>query len=150
VTPSPPCPRTAPPSPAPTPLLEQAGLRTLPWGQWDWPLTVSTPERAVLELLDELPRDESFHQVDMLLEGLSDLSPRRLQALLGRCRSVKVKRLFFFFADRHRHAWRSHLDRDAIDLGAGKRVLVKDGRLDPTYQITVPRDLAEGARPGQP
>jgi transcriptional regulator with AbiEi antitoxin domain of type IV toxin-antitoxin system len=26
-----------------------------PSGQWDWPLTLSTPERAVLELLDELP-----------------------------------------------------------------------------------------------
>ena len=25
------------------------------WGQWDWPLTLSSPERAVLELLDESP-----------------------------------------------------------------------------------------------
>ena len=42
---------------------------TLPWGQWDWPLTVSAPERAVLELLDELPDRESLHQVDVLFEG---------------------------------------------------------------------------------
>ena len=55
----------------------------------------------MLELLDELPERETFHQVDMLMEGLTNLSPRRLQKLLADCRSVKVKRLFFFFADRH-------------------------------------------------
>jgi len=123
--------------------FQDAGLRALPWGQWDWPLTVSTPERAVLELLDELPQHESFDQVDVLMESLSDLAPRRLQKLLVRCRSVKVKRLFFFFADRHRHAWLKHIDRTPIDLGSGKRMLVKDGRYDPTYAITVPKELAE-------
>lgn len=75
------------------PSFQDAGLRSLAWGQWDWPLTVSLPERAILELLDELPDHESFHQVDMQMEGLSHLAPRRLQKLLVRCRSVKVKRL---------------------------------------------------------
>jgi hypothetical protein len=112
-----------------------------PWGQWDWPLTLSAPERALLELLDELPKRESFDQVDKLMEGLSNLSPRRLQKLLEDCRSVKVKRLFFFFADRHRHAWLKQIKKGEIDLGTGKRMLVKGGRLDPTYEITVPEDL---------
>lgn len=123
--------------------LQEAGLRSLAWGQWNWPLTVSAPERAILELLDELPDHESFHQVDVLMEGLSDLAPRRLQKLLVRCRSVKVKRLFFFFADRHRHAWLKHIERAAIDLGSGKRMLVKEGRYDSAYQITVPKELDE-------
>lgn len=123
--------------------FQDAGLRSLAWGQWDWPLTVSASERAILELLDELPDHESFHQVDVLMEGLSDLAPRRLQRLLVRCRSVKVKRLFFFFADRHRHAWLKHIERAAIDLGSGKRMLVKEGRYDPAYQITVPKELDE-------
>jgi hypothetical protein len=57
------------------------------------------------------------------------------------CRSIKVKRLFFFFADRHQHAWLKYLDKNAVDLGKGKRMLVPGGRLDPTYQITVPGDL---------
>jgi hypothetical protein len=121
--------------------LAQAGLTVQPWGQWDWPLVLSAPERAVLELLDELPGRESFHQADMLMEGLTNLSPRRLQKLLADCRSVKVKRLFFFFADRHKHAWLKHLDAAAIDLGTGKRMLVKGGKLDPIRQITVPEDL---------
>jgi hypothetical protein len=117
------------------------GLTFQPWGPWDWHLTLSTPERAILELLDALPARESFAQVDALMEGLSTLSPRRLQTLLVDCRSVKVKRLFFFFADRHRHAWLKALDKTAIDLGTGNRMLVKGGRLDRTYQITVPEDL---------
>ena len=29
----------------------------------------------------------------------------------------------------------------AFDLGRGKRMLVKGGRYNPTYMITVPRDL---------
>jgi hypothetical protein len=117
------------------------GLIVQSWGQWDWPLTLSTPERAMLELLDELPERESFHQVDKLMEGLSNLSPRRLQQLLSDCRSVKVKRLFLFFADRHQHAWAKRIKKDDIDLGKGKRMLVKGGKLNSTYQITVPEDL---------
>lgn len=119
-------------------------LATLTWGQWDWPLTLSTPERAYLELLDQLPRHESFHQADMLMQGAANLSPRRLEKLLNDCTSIKVKRLFFFFADRHQHAWRKRLDKSIIDLGSGKRMLVKGGRLDPVYLITVPEDLDAG------
>jgi hypothetical protein len=111
------------------------------WGQWDWPLVLSTPERAILELIDELPKRESFHQAHMLMQNLSNLSPRRLQKLLTDCRSIKVKRLFFFFADQHQHAWLKRLDKKAVDLGEGKRMLVKGGKLDKTYQITVPENL---------
>jgi Transcriptional regulator, AbiEi antitoxin, Type IV TA system/Transcriptional regulator, AbiEi antitoxin N-terminal domain len=122
-----------------------ASVTVMPWGQWDWPLTLSTPERAALELLDELPAHESFHQVDKLMEGLTNISPRRMQKLLADCKSVKVKRLFFFFASRHNHAWLKHLSKAAIDLGKGKRMLVKGGKLDRTYQITVPENL-DGVR----
>lgn len=106
-----------------------------------WPLRLSSAERAILEWLDELPDHESFHHLDMAMEGLANLSPRRLQPLLERCRSVKVKRLFFYFADRHRHAWLGQLDKAAVDLGTGKRRLAKGGKLDPTYLITVPEDM---------
>jgi hypothetical protein len=102
---------------------------------------MSGPERALLELLHELPYNESFHQADMLMEGLSTLSPTRLQKLLQDCKNVKTKRLFFFFADRHQHAWLKHLNRKTIDLGAGKRMLVKGGRFDAKHMITVPESL---------
>ena len=116
-------------------------LTELPLGQWDWTLILSTPERALLELLDELPKRETFHQVDMLMQGMTNLSPCRLQKLLADCKSVKVKRLFFFFADRHSHAWLKPLKNEKFDLGKGKRMLVKGGKLDQAYQITVPEDL---------
>lgn len=116
-------------------------FRVEPWGQWNWPLAVSSPERALLELLDQLPERETFHQVDMLMEGMASLSPRRLQRLLDRCVSVKVKRLFGFFAERHQHAWFKRLDMQAVDMGSGNRVLVRGGRLDKRYRITVPGDL---------
>jgi hypothetical protein len=116
-------------------------LTMLPLGQWDWTLILSTPERALLELMDELPKRETFHQVDMLMLGMTNLSPRRLQKLLADCKSVKVKRLFFFFADRHAHAWLKPLKKEKFDLGTGKRMLVKGGKLDKAYQITVPEDL---------
>ena len=38
-------------------------------------MILSSPERAILELLDELPKRESFHQADMLMEGLTNLRP---------------------------------------------------------------------------
>ena len=114
------------------------------FGDGDWPIMLSTPERAVLELLDELPGGETFHQVDMLMEGLVGLSPKRTSRLLGECRSVKVKRLFLWFGERHGHPWLERLDRDGIDLGKGKRMLVRGGKLDPKYRITVPEDLDAG------
>jgi hypothetical protein len=116
-------------------------LSVMPWGQWEWPLTLSTPERAVFEMLDGLPHEASFEQADKFFESLTTLRPRRLQTLLADCKSIKVKRLFFFFADRHQHPWRKHLDKDVIDLGRGKRSLVPSGRLDPTYLITVPEEF---------
>ena len=121
----------------------QQGLRPLPWGQWKWPMLLSTPERALLELLDELPGAETFHDVDVLVESLVDLSPRRLQHLLEQTRSIKVKRLFFFYADRHSHRWLDHIARERIDLGSGKRVLVKGGKFDPKYQITIPAEFVD-------
>ncbi|MGC1304044.1 MAG: type IV toxin-antitoxin system AbiEi family antitoxin domain-containing protein [Caulobacteraceae bacterium] len=104
-------------------------------------LQMATPERALLELLDEVPQAASFHEADKLVEGLTTLSPRRLTDLLAACRSVKVKRLALWFADRHALAWAKRLDRDRVDLGQGNRVLVPGGRLDRTYKITVPREM---------
>jgi len=108
---------------------------------WRWPIQVSSPERAILEALDELPRHASFENLDRVFEGLESLRPRQLTALLGTCRSVKVRRLFFVFADRHRHAWRKYLDTSAIDFGSGPRALVEGGRFHPAYHISVPDAL---------
>jgi len=124
-----------------------SSFTALSWGHWNWPLTLSTPERAVLELLDELPNRESFDQVDALMGSLGTLSPRRLQRLLEACQSVKVKRLFFVFADRHSRRWLKQLDRSRINLGSGKRALTPGGYLHPAYEITVPAFLLPEGKP---
>jgi hypothetical protein len=135
--------RTRPKGHSGNALLESSFIRQ-PWGQWEWPLTMSSPERAILELLDEVPQHETFHQADVLIEGLRNLSPRKLQTLLAACHSVKVKRLFLWFAERHQHAWLKKLDRNRIDLGKGKRMLVRGGKLDPKFKITVPESVDAG------
>ncbi|MFT4000852.1 MAG: type IV toxin-antitoxin system AbiEi family antitoxin domain-containing protein [Rhizobium sp.] len=108
---------------------------------WRWPMPMSSPERAILEMLDELPKGESFHTVDVAFESLANLRPRLLTMLLAQCKSVKTKRLFFAYADKHNHAWRRHIDMSTIDLGKGDRALTPGGRLHPTYRITIPNDL---------
>ena len=110
---------------------------------WDWRLRMSLPERAIMEAMDELPSQETFHSLDMVFESLTTLRPRTLAALLHSCRKIKVKRLFFMFADRHNHSWRKHLDPDDFNLGSGDRALVKGGKIHPGYRIMVPKEFAE-------
>ncbi len=113
---------------------------------WNWPLVRSSPERAIFEVLNELPDEESFHGVDMVFQGLASLRPGRLGNLLAACKSVKVKRLFFLFADRHNHSWLRHIDRDKVDLGKGPRSLVEGGSYAAAYQLVVPGEFAPGRR----
>lgn len=108
---------------------------------WRWPIKMSSAERAILEILDELPKNESFHNIDMVFEGMVNLRPKMLTTLLTQCRSVKVKRLFFVYADKHAHAWLKHIDKSQIDMGRGDRALTPGGRLHPIYRVTVPAHL---------
>ena len=113
---------------------------TLPW---DWTLKMSSPERAIIEAMDELPDHESFHNLDMVFESLTTLRPKMLSALLHSCRKIKVTRLFFVFADRHDHAWRKRLDPQEFNLGKGDRALVKGGKIHPRYRIMVPEEFVK-------
>ena len=108
---------------------------------WRWPIKTSSPERAILEALDELPNEANFDSLDKTFESLTSLRPKLLTELLKACRSVKVRRLFFVFADRHQHAWRKHIETSNVDFGSGPRALVKGGKLHPTYRIYVPADF---------
>ena len=121
---------------------QQTNFTDYKWGASEWSMLISTPERAILELIDELPTHESFHQADVLMEGLSNLRPNYLNTVLADCRSIKTKRLFLWFAKRHNHAWLKTLDTENINLGKGKRMIVPGGKLDPKYLITVPEEFA--------
>jgi hypothetical protein len=111
------------------------------WREGYEDVKVSSPERALLEVLTEVPETISFEHADQLMQGMTSLSPRALQTLLELSGNVKVKRLFFWLADRYNYAWLQKLDRTRIDLGTGNRMLIKGGKLDKKYHITVPEFL---------
>lgn len=124
-------------------------LRQAPTGQKNaWPFTRSSPERAYLEILMDVPDTVSFEYADQLMQGLTTLSPRRLENLLKKAQNVKVRRLFYWFAERHQYAWFKKLPDpytlDNLGMGVGNRVLVKGGKLDTKYKITVPEEMWTG------
>lgn len=106
-------------------------------------VVLSTPERATLELCDEKPDIALVHEANAIMQGLATLRPQLVSTLLQHCDSIKAKRLFLALADRHRHAWLPHVSLQNVDLGRGKRVLVRGGKLNTKYQITLPADLDE-------
>jgi hypothetical protein len=104
-------------------------------------IIISSAERAILEVLHITPQSTSFEEVDLLMESLTTLRPNLLQQLLEKCNSIKVKRLFLFLAERHNFLWLKKLNLGKINLGKGKRVIVKGGHLNKRYQITVPKNF---------
>jgi Transcriptional regulator, AbiEi antitoxin, Type IV TA system/Transcriptional regulator, AbiEi antitoxin N-terminal domain len=110
-------------------------------------VTISAPERAIMEVLYLVPAQESFEEAGLLMEGLATLRPRLVQTLLEQCRSVKVKRLFMYLAETSNHAWVRKLELSKVNFGKGKRVIVKGGRFNAKYNITVPDSDFEGIEP---
>lgn len=104
-------------------------------------ITISSPERAILELLDMVPHDETFEEAHQIMESLNTLRPNIVTKLLLQCGSVKVKRLFLFLAEYCKHPWLKYVDRKGISLGSGKRYIVKEGSFDSKYLITVPKEF---------
>ena len=94
-----------------------------------------------MECLYLAPKAQPILEVFELMEGLNNLRPAVVQALLEGCNSVKVKRLFLYLADKAGHDWLAYLKLDKVDLGSGKRAIVSDGVYVSKYQITVPREL---------
>ncbi|MCY4129565.1 MAG: type IV toxin-antitoxin system AbiEi family antitoxin domain-containing protein [Gammaproteobacteria bacterium] len=108
---------------------------------WHWPIVASCPERAILEALDVIRTAADFERLDSVFNALTTLRPNLLTMLLASCQSVKVRRLFFVFAEKHSHAWMNYLDKSRIDFGSGPRALVEGGRIHPVYRIYVPPEF---------
>lgn len=104
-------------------------------------IIISTVERAILEMLHLAPQNTSLEEVDLFMESLTTLRPSLLQLLLEKCNSIKVKRLFLFLAEKHNFPWLKKINMANINLGKGKRVIVRGGHLDQKYQITVPKNF---------
>ena len=114
------------------------------WSDKQMPLIISSEARAALELLDDIPKRERFDDAGYILEKLALLDPAIAEQMLVQCRSIKVKRLFMWFAELQEQPWFEKIDISKIDLGSGNRVIAKqESYLDAKYQITFPRYMLD-------
>ena len=102
---------------------------------------ISNPARAMMECLFLVPNKQSLVECYEIMEGLNNLRPSQVQALLEQCSSIKVKRLFLYLAGKSGHEWVKHIQLDRIDLGKGKRSIIKGGVYDSEYEITINKEL---------
>lgn len=107
----------------------------------EYAVRVSSPERAILEMLYLVPSQQTLIESKYLIAGLMTLRPDLLQSLLEACQSVKVKRLFLFLADLCHLPCLEHLDLSKIDLGKGKRMIGEGGCYVSKYQISVSKNF---------
>lgn len=105
-------------------------------------LTVSSPERAIMECILLSPVHYNSMDVYYHMEMLTSLRSSLVQQILEECTSVKVKRMFLYMAEKARHRWFAKLDRSRISLGSGTRSFMKGGVKIPAYDIVIPRELA--------
>lgn len=106
-------------------------------------LTVSSPERAIMECILLSPALYDLIDVYYLMEMLASLRASLVQQILKDCTSVKVKRMFLYMAEKARHRWVAKLDRSHISLGSGTRSFMKGGVKIPAYDIVIPKELAD-------
>ncbi|MEI8388810.1 MAG: type IV toxin-antitoxin system AbiEi family antitoxin domain-containing protein [bacterium] len=115
----------------------QKDVGIIDYNAGDNTIKISSVERAVLEVLYLCPDKASLKESYQLMEMLVNVRPGLMQELLEKCNSVKVKRLFLYMAEKINHDWLKYIETDKIDIGKGKRVVSKNGKLDKKYNIVI-------------
>ncbi len=95
------------------------GLAPLPGGRSD--LLVSTPERAVLELLSDVGKSQGLEEARHLVEGARALRLDVMDTLLAHLKRIKVARLAHAFAEELDLPWAALARRHSERLGGGLR-----------------------------
>jgi hypothetical protein len=125
-------------------LFENEEIGLTDYQENELKLKISGAVRAVMECCFLSPNQFPLSELDELIDGLTTLRPAQIQPLLEQCKSVKVKRLFLYFAEKAGHAWFKYIDTTKIDLGAGVRSLAADkGTFVAKYQLVLPKDLSK-------
>ncbi|MDR0574391.1 MAG: type IV toxin-antitoxin system AbiEi family antitoxin [Tannerella sp.] len=106
-------------------------------------LKISNATCAMMECLSLCPNQFPLTEAYELMEGLTSLRPAQVQPLLEQCKSVKVKRLFLYFAERAGHSWFKYINTKQIDLGSGVRSLANDGTFAAKYQLVLPKEIVQ-------
>ena len=103
----------------------------------------SSPERAILDCLNLPDANSSLLDIYYIMEGLTTLRPKLVQALLESCTSLKVKRLFLYMAEKANHSWFKALDLDRVILGTSRLMISPTEKYISKYNMTIPKELAE-------
>ena len=106
-------------------------------------VTLSCMERAIMECLYISPKKFEILECYQILEGLRLLRPVTVQKVLMNCRSIKVKRLFLYMADKANLPVFKKLKLKTIHLGNGDRSIVKNGTYNSKYKISLPKELID-------
>ena len=106
-------------------------------------IKISNAPRALMECLYLVPAEQDLMECFHFMESMNNVRPHQVQSLLENCNSIKVKRLFLYLAEKVNHSWFSQIDTSKIDLGSGKRSIVKNGVYDTKYQITISKELEQ-------
>lgn len=86
---------------------------------------VSEPERAVLEMLSEVPSRQSMEEAENLVDMLYGLRPPLMQEMLEDCLSVKAVRLFLTMARKSSLPVLDGMDLEGVRLGAEADYVVR-------------------------
>jgi hypothetical protein len=95
------------------------GLRPLPAG--DRRVMVSVPERAMLELLSDVGKDQSLAEARDLVENLPALRTKVLDELLAHTTRIKVVRLAATLASDMKLPWATLANRHSERIGGAAR-----------------------------
>ena len=122
-------------------LFEEDKAGLIEYRDGDLTMNISCATRALMECLSLCPNQFPLTEAYELMEGLATLRPAQIQTLLEQCKSIKVKRLFLYFAERAGHSWFKYIDTKSIDLGSGVRSLFSEGAFVSKYQLVLPKEL---------
>ena len=111
------------------------------WENTGYKIRVSTMERALLEMLYQVPDSVTPQEAVEIMQLATAIKPSAMQKLLENCKSVKTKRLLLCFAELCGHQWFFRLKADKIDLGSGNREIAKGGKLNAKYNLVLPEGL---------
>lgn len=100
-------------------LSATAGIAALPGGSPD--VQVSTPERALLELLSDVGKGQELEEARNLLESARSLRRPVLDDLLSHLKRIKVARLAHALAEELELPWADLARRHSERLGGGRR-----------------------------
>lgn len=124
----------------------QIGLLNKDIGQVE--LNISSPERAILEVLALVPHKITLSHAHELMESLDRLRGDVMQELLESCLSIKVKRLFLYLAEKCNLSCFNELNLACLELGSGNRVIGEGGYYHAKWLLSLPLENGMGSERG--